>query len=732
MNIFILSSTDIEKAVNLGKAIHQNIEGVNVHIIADLFDEDSAFNKIKSFEASGPSIFIDEYCEVKKEILILLPLQNKNIRLDLKVNDNIGLAPAIILNKETLEVISKDELFGLMWGKQDVLVKYEVETQEDCGNYYNFYDATTSFFLGNKIKYYVEKYGDPGDIDVISEHIENKYFLMSDSKFKLKIDPDCIYFKNAMKKDIDSLSVIGSNYMPQGRGLVIVPVENMSECFGVRFFAESIYSQTYSNFEILCIGKAEDVVDASKYILDGVRFKILDKEPDFAYINEVVRERKYDWYFIADVFSKYKPDTIQRFLSSGCMAGFGLCEAMDVETKNILGTPSIDPKTMFFRHSLFDGVGFFNPINKFGVLEMINRVSSLQFPGCVQIPYIFSKKMNIPLNFKIDAETNVRDIVISKMKEGYNVGPSFNGKSMLFNVPACLVKRSPELTTGEIDVDLMVIRTLNTKSRVLNMRAQLNKFNIKKFSFWQNTHKNSEEFLKLKETGLIVRGDYCYQCMEKECDHEQTSITDGQAANFYSMMKLFKSIEKSDLKDESLILICEDDILMYDNFVKQINIMLKKEEVVSSLSEPLLIRAGWGDMLEYRRDHYFENEEDYELREDFKRFSNPCFVINKHAIKYFLKKFKVYDRACDQWIHTEEGMNIKNLSIYPPLCKEMSHIGLVSSDMHPKASSYEWQYLMYIKTGNIEYYNESMRIKQEYDIFWGKHYEEQNNKEGLS
>lgn len=720
--IIVFSTISKDLALKTSNYINTVITPRRIHCFAESENILLAYEKIAEISKSSEAILvIDEIFRPKKELFEVCDSATSSMRFSAAINENISMQMGTLLKSEDVISMSFEEFYGSLWGKHDCLEKFNIGAHlEDLGTTNQFRDGLTTFYYAKKIKYFVETFGDKEDIEYFMETIKNEYFL--EAKPELinginKGNKELLKISKSLLKIKDEASIEEFRYFPSGKGLVFIPLKNMEESFSIRYFCASLRNQTYLNFDIVVFGPEVDVRDFSNYCIDGVRFKITSSA-DFLFVNEEVRDSNYDWYSVVNHRNIYENDFIEKCISSGRSLVGILSSKSKIENHDVISKPALDKKTVFFKKDAIKSLGYFDPINYFSPVEYLNRASSLGYLNFGIITERMAIISDLELNHAIDEEKVLFDGYISQLNSGYSVNKDLFLIKPIKDVPLELVSRYQELKKGDVFVSKVIVRTLGNEDRYNNILSQLKEREIGNYEFWQNTRRDSDEISNLHKSGMTRTDGSCYQCDKEECSHIKV-LTDGQIANFYSMISLFKSIESNDDYDESLYLIMEDDVLLSKNFVEVINEKILDEKVLDNIDEPLLLRVGWGDMLEYRRDHYVEYTDRYEWKESFKRFANPCFIVNKHAVKKYLNNFKKYDRACDQWVHTEVGMDMKNFSLYPPICKELSHVGLISSDMHPKASSYEYKQLQFMKTGNINYYNDAARLKKEYDDFWG-------------
>lgn len=728
LDVVIVSSVSKDSSIVLGRKIADLKKNCKVHILYGLKTEADIYEKVKN-NCNNDILYLDEFCEITEDFLKKADSIDKTSLLEFEVNEDVFLKMGVLFKKEDMDRLTIIDFFSVILGDQDTVDTMGFEVIEGVGKYNPSSGGSWSYFLGNRMKYFISRYGDKQDIDDLNAIMKNGYFEKSDYKKLKSYDP----FDEGLVEIISGSLNTGSTDITKegsicaGKGLIIVFASDLDDCFGIRRFAKSIYSQTYSNYEIICFGSPKDVKEMSNYILDSVMFKVWD-ETQYSFINKKIKENKYEWYFIADPYCEYDKKTIELCMLQNKKAVFFCSEPYDIETMKPCGLPAVDSMSMFFKKDIFEDLGYFDPINKFGALEYLNRVGSLKYGDYTVLPLVLSKNINIILNFSIDKFRTQREKYFDAMNSGYEVGPGYSGRSFLMNCPLSLRKSKFDVEPGNVNVKKIFLRTLGSEDRLDHMKKQIRLFGMENVEIWKNTHK-TESVIEDIFTNNEKLSKSCYRCAKEDCQHIREeglkSITRGQIANFYSTMKLFEKISESDSEGQDLFMVCEDDVVFSTNFVTQLNKMLSKKEIKDNLDEPILLKIGWGDMLEYRRDHYIESSENYELVENKKRFSNPVFVINKHAAKFYVDNFEKYDRACDQWVHVDMGMKIKNYAIFPALAKELSHVGLISSDMHPKASHYEWQQLQYLKTGNIEHLNRAIELKKEYDDFWG--YKDEEN-----
>lgn len=719
--VAILSNISKDIVFGLADSVRKMSGKTKMHAFAETKDIYAAFEKILEISKNCEGIlFVDEMAKPKPEVFSLCEKENYPMRFSMHINDDCSIQLCTFLPSSIIQGLSAGEFYGIIWGKGELIEKYDVRTFDNMGMSHNFKDSKLSYFFGSKLKYFISIFGDEEDIEIIDNLVKSFYFSASEPEYIVGINEfynkyfDATCRRLNMKKESFAISY---PYPPYGKGLIFVPVRDMKDCFSVRFFADSIKNQTYKNFDVIMFGKEEDLKDISSYYIHNAKFIVTEKA-DYDFINRELRvSHNYEWFCVLDHYSRYDKDTIQMLISSGNSVCSILSSKCRVEDMVVVSEVAVDRNTLFFNREALNSVGYFDPINYFGAAEYMNRCSSLNYSKFKIIPAQKAINIDIELNFAIDKRKILRDNYFGSLKGGYAINPATSGYSTITDVPLEMTSRKIPVSKGEIFVSEIIVRTLSSKSRFESIVSQLKERNVGSVRVFNNTHKDDPKIKELYDKGMVYTGPNCYQCGKTDCSH-QKKLTSGQVANFYSMMSLFKEIAANDDYDESLYMIMEDDVRLSNNFVEVINQKILDDEVLENISSPLLLRVGWGNMLEYRRDHYLEKLENYEWRESFKRFANPCFIVNKHAVKKYVKEFKTYDRACDQWVHTELGMEIKNFSLYPPLCDELSHIGLIESEMHPKASSYEYQYLQFVKTGNIQHYNESVRLKKEYDDFW--------------
>lgn len=721
--VVILSSVSKGMVVNLAGKINKMAGKAQVHAFAETKSIKDCYLKVLEISKGCDSIlFIDEMADPDERLFAECEVSESPKRFSMKVKEDCSVQLSTHLPSSIIQNLSQEDFYGILWGKGSLIERYNIETFDDYGKSHDFRDTKISFFFGCRLKYFIKNYGDAEDIEILESMIGKYYFSAAVPKYFVGMDNKNTYLVKSIQNRLDMPENIFSNsskYPAYGKGLVFVPVRDMENCYGIRKFADSLKNQTYKNFDTIAFGLGKDLKDFSNYHLNNVKF-VETSEAEYGFINETLRESvNYDWYCILSHNTIYSNDLIESFISLGKNVSTILTSMSRAEDFSTVSEVAVDKDTLFFNRKALKSVGYFDPVNYFGAAEFMNRCSSLQYSEFKIIPEEKGLIVDIELNYSIDRLKVVRDNYFESLKSGYSINPRTSGYETIKKVPLELKTKAVPISKGEIFVSEIIVRTLHSPSRINSVISQLQEREIGGVRIWTNTRKDDPKIKNLYDQGMVYTGPECYQCRELDCDH-QKYLSSGQVANFYSMMKLFESIRENDREDESLYLIMEDDVRLKPNFVSVLNSMILSNEVLDNIFEPLLLRIGWGDMLEYRRDHYLENEEDYEFKENFKRFANPCFIVNKHAIKKYLDEFVFFDRACDQWIHTELGMEIKNFSLYPPLCDELSHVGMIESEMHPKASSYEYQYLQFVKTGNIEHYNESMRLKKEYDDFWSK------------
>ena len=210
------------------------------------------------------------------------------------------------------------------------------------------------------------------------------------------------------------------------------------------------------------------------------------------------------------------------------------------------------------------------------------------------------------------------------------------------------------------------------------------------FEYWDNAHYDSEEFKNfVSRGGVSVVDNYNerinYYSNLKYPSNKTEMLTPGQAANFYSMISLFKRIANDD-SDVDIYGICEDDIIISDGAGEIF------QRCLSNIEEDMFIIAvSWGLKRKNRMDFRKVESHQYRLRRNIFRMCNPFFFTNKKTIKYILNKFgnMKIDVPCDSWLHAclkTSSPEIARMGIYPCLVKEMSYSGLVDSDVYPKAS----------------------------------------------
>lgn len=209
------------------------------------------------------------------------------------------------------------------------------------------------------------------------------------------------------------------------------------------------------------------------------------------------------------------------------------------------------------------------------------------------------------------------------------------------------------------------------------------------FEFWDNTHYESQEFRDAVSEGKIeVLDNYIERINTLSGSKFRRSGSDimspGQAANFYSMMKLFRKI-LDDSSDADMYGICEDDIIISKQTSSVFDRVLKDVD-----DDMYIIAVSWGMTRRHRMDFRPVELEKYRLRKNVFRMCNPFFFTNKETIRFVIRKFERMKISipCDSWLHAclkSSSPEISRYAVYPCLVREMSFSGLLDSEVHPKA-----------------------------------------------
>ena len=209
------------------------------------------------------------------------------------------------------------------------------------------------------------------------------------------------------------------------------------------------------------------------------------------------------------------------------------------------------------------------------------------------------------------------------------------------------------------------------------------------FEFWDNTHYEDEEFDNFVRNGGIERVEGYLKRIndlaKKRYDKNPGFLYPAQAANHFSMLKLFKHIEDEKIS-EDFIIIGEDDLVI-KKYAGEV-----LERVLPTIKEDMFICGlGWGWDQRRRMEHANHKPEAYRVRGAVFRFCNPLFVTNLKTVKYINKNFvngKI-DMPCDVWLHkytTILDNKIPRRVVFPALCNELSFYGRIDSEILPKRS----------------------------------------------
>ena len=267
------------------------------------------------------------------------------------------------------------------------------------------------------------------------------------------------------------------------------------------------------------------------------------------------------------------------------------------------------------------------------------------------------------------------------------------------------------------------VRTLESyPERTEWAKKELARVGIVDYEFYQNLDRSSKILDKWKDEGKIKLGPECFQCQKLDCSCRAKILTRGMVANFISTLMLFEKIIQDEMPDDTMYMIMEDDIYFQDNAKDVIEHTFGEDfRKTFNTKKPLLLKLGWGDMMEYRQTHYEVSAGMHVFKKESNKFSNPCYAGNKHLFKFLLKEFKRIETACDMWIHRYMSPKVENYEIIPALCKELSHVGSIPSAMHIKYSTATKFLDLFSRTQDQRYIDKFIEAEKEYFNYWFKY-----------
>ena len=267
------------------------------------------------------------------------------------------------------------------------------------------------------------------------------------------------------------------------------------------------------------------------------------------------------------------------------------------------------------------------------------------------------------------------------------------------------------------------VRTLKSyPERTEWAKKELKRVGIDNYEFYENLDRSSKVLDEWKDKGKIKLGPDCFQCGKTSCTCRAKVLTRGMVANFVSTLMLFEKIIEDGMPDETMYMIMEDDIYFQDNVKEVIDYTFGDEfRETFDTTQPLLLKLGWGDMLEYRPTHYEVKVGSHVFKKGSNKFSNPCYAGNKHLFKFLLESFERIETACDMWIHRIMSPKVETYEILPALCKELSHVGNIPSAMHIKYSAATKYLDLFARTQEKQYIDKFISAEKKYFDYWFKY-----------
>lgn len=270
------------------------------------------------------------------------------------------------------------------------------------------------------------------------------------------------------------------------------------------------------------------------------------------------------------------------------------------------------------------------------------------------------------------------------------------------------------------------VRTLKSMpERTEWAKKEMERVGIENYEFYYNIEKTDPIIDEWKDKGLIKLGPECFQCKKTVCSCRAKVVTKGIVANFMSCIFLWRDIVNNDDPDDSLYMILEDDIYFQDNAAPALNYIFQDGFLDNIPKEPVLFKMGWGDMLAYRGTHFEVPIGKHVFIENSDKFSNPCYVANKRFFRYLTDNFKEIHGACDMWVHREMCQGVKHFELFPAICKELSHVGMIKSAMHTKYSEATKMQNLYSTTKDPQYIDKFIEAERRYFDYWFKYAEEE-------
>ncbi|UTF59555.1 glycosyltransferase family 25 protein [Gilvimarinus sp. DA14] len=225
---------------------------------------------------------------------------------------------------------------------------------------------------------------------------------------------------------------------------------------------------------------------------------------------------------------------------------------------------------------------------------------------------------------------------------------------------------------------VFVVSLPGAAERRRHIREHFSTQGIIDYEFVKATTPESDRVKELYRNSCVKPYPNCFRCNKTPCHCSNNVLIPQQVANWLS----FADVWKKAAQNIGWTLICEDDVLFYENGISLLNKLMQKRD---NSNKPQLIRLSQSG-----QDTHQTLSEVIDLQESQKRvMSNPAYLINQAMAKYLLSQFEVIDTTSDVWVHSTiaSSPDIDAATVEPLIATELSFnksFARFPSAIHPK------------------------------------------------
>jgi FkbM family methyltransferase len=225
-----------------------------------------------------------------------------------------------------------------------------------------------------------------------------------------------------------------------------------------------------------------------------------------------------------------------------------------------------------------------------------------------------------------------------------------------------------------------VVSLAEDENRRSHIRKHFDEIGIKNYSFVEATPSTADSVKNLYVAGTVATYPSCFRCHQNSCDCGNNIIIPHQVANWLSFVETWRKVASCD----GWSLICEDDVLFYEDAIPKLN-QFMSEHVAILPQSPVLLRLANSGL---DSSVSLEGLEALSLSQRTV-MSNVAHIMNKEMALHLLDKFDRIETTSDIWVHKliAEDTGVVDLTVEPLIATDLSYnkeFARFTSRIHPK------------------------------------------------